>query len=67
MKHETNPSIRFVPTAGARNNHTWWQMSPRYFEQLLTIIGFKVDALYRFEATHMGAKPYQLYSLVAHR
>jgi O-methyltransferase len=67
MEGEINPALRFVPEPHGRNNHTWWQISPKYLEHLLAVLGFKVDAVHRFKATHLGAKTYQLYSLVAHR
>jgi hypothetical protein len=67
MEGETNPMLRFVPQPGLRNNYTWWQISPKFLERLLAVLGFKVDAVHRFEATHLGDKTYQLYSLVASR
>ena len=66
MDTEPNPILRFVPDGGGRNNHTWWQISPKYLERVLGILGFKFTALHRFEATHLG-KVYPLYSLVARR
>jgi O-methyltransferase len=62
------PFLRFVPErANRNNNHTWWQISPSSLAQLLGILEFEVETIYRFVGLRSGTHPYPLYSLVARR
>lgn len=67
MEDYVAPVARLVPDALNRNPHTWWEFAPKFFENALGVMGFRVTGLHRFDGLYNGTSPYPMYSLVADR